>query len=961
MACSSVLPLETGRSPKISHNTKPRVTSSPKLFSEALDRVCASLSDLTGAVGYLSAAHDDEVAILLKGSDNPGAEVALASEADIATGVPPSETETSHLRETRRISSSSRQSSASSADGRQPQHDLANHRSLTDESALSLISVIPEHHVATDGRNGNMNKVDRFDGLCALPGELNKPVSTACSEVDVQSQSAHVSDRYRSHGRKSLPTQPRASSKSHDSQGPVSPKSTCIRTEFALRREWCQEQHSRIVQYWQREIDVVITPRQNKIINSSGAYTSENRYRDNSVRRRSVLAVSLDDSSEEEPRACRLADFVLHPSGCIRLVWNGISLITIAYDMFMIPLLAFDIGEGGVFSAISVLFTSFWACDLLLNFRTGYFVGTQLEMRPRNIALHYARTWLLADLIIVATDFLGRFLSQIGTASLMRSSRLFRTMRFVRLVRLAKLKDLWKALQEQINSNVITLCFRICIMAMFTMIVIHIVTCVWFMIGKASSDGWPTYDAFEGKKDTLFWYTASARWAIAQLNGRTDMDDRRSMVERGFTCVAGVGMAVIAKALFTSVLTKTMLDLSDLRSEKNRRRRIVNEYLDRHHLSGPFVANLKRCLNDYQDAGKEQRNEEEVLAVLPRYMKASLLFEVRAPLMQRHVLFSAINQISRAALRHICRSAVRPFATVNGEVIFDKFDPCSRIILVTDGVLAYGHPKQSALSCDADDYNGDVTAEESEHTPKQNMAAILHDAVVLRGYNAVSEAALWVSWFNQGRLVTESVSTCFGIEATDLAETITTHHDAFGGSVVYARSFIKHFATLEKPTDLSTFDVKILPSTTASEYRLRVQVVSARALRQADRFSKSDPFCVCQVRGGRRSFYSASRAHGRRSSQSFKTPTVQDNCDPKWDCTGEVDCRHGQIIDFKVYDADFGGPDEFLGQTEIMVTAVISNGGFEGELALVGDGSTGHLCVKVTVVSATGADSFEAE
>merc|ERR1719440_1967490 len=170
-------------------------------------------------------------------------------------------------------------------------------------------------------------------------------------------------------------------------------------------------------------------------------------------------------------------------------------------------------------------------------------------------------------------------------------------------------------------------------------VIVHIFTCVWYTIGHGEDDGWIANDMYDGSKDTVFWYIASARWVISQLNGRTDMDERRNLKERLFTCVVGVTLAIIAQALFISVITKTMLDLSELVSEKTKRRRLINEYLENHPVHPMLSSNVKRYLNDYRDMDKEQENEKIVLSILPRHVQAQLLVAVRSPCMDIHPMF----------------------------------------------------------------------------------------------------------------------------------------------------------------------------------------------------------------------------------------------------------------------------------------------------------------------------------
>merc|ERR1712190_5467 len=98
-------------------------------------------------------------------------------------------------------------------------------------------------------------------------------------------------------------------------------------------------------------------------------------------------------------------------------------------------------------------------------------------------------------------------------------------------------------------------------------------------------------------------------------------------------------MAVVVKAVFTSLVTKTMLDLSSLHHESTRRNLIVNEYLVTHRVSDFLVMGVKRCLRDHQDITKEQGKEGEVLGILPKHLRTSLLCEVRWQVLQLHPLF----------------------------------------------------------------------------------------------------------------------------------------------------------------------------------------------------------------------------------------------------------------------------------------------------------------------------------
>merc|ERR1719487_1163713 len=480
---------------------------------------------------------------------------------------------------------------------------------------------------------------------------------------------------------------------------------------------------------------------------------------------------------------------------------------------------AFGVGEAVGFIMLEWFATFFWSVDFFLWFRTGYFVGSSIETRPKRIALHYAKTWMSIDLVIVTLEWVNRLLYSIGSASLLRSSRVFRTIRFIKLLRLAKMKELWSILTEQVNSNVFHLLCTMTVLSTILLIIIHIMSCVWYAIGNSRDDGWIGYDKYEGRKDTLFWYIASARWVISQLNGRTDMREDRNMQERLFTCIVGVSLAVLAQAVFISIITKTMLDLSELVSEKTRRRRLVNDYLETHPVPPALNSSVKRYLTDYKDGDKEQENENIILSILPKHVQTQLLFEVRSPVLVAHPLFSNLNDEFQWFMRYLCRKVVKLATAVKYDVVFDKGEACSRMLFMDKVIGRYGDPF-SDTGRQKQPWNTEVEDGPSPFTALQSMGgeAMGPQAMSMKGNTSmkatpklqtspstflaacdgiridpgtwICEPALWTEWLNRGRLVAANHGHLFSIDSTDLANGLQKNTDAFALTVLYARAFV---------------------------------------------------------------------------------------------------------------------------------------------------------------------------
>lgn len=120
---------------------------------------------------------------------------------------------------------------------------------------------------------------------------------------------------------------------------------------------------------------------------------------------------------------------------------------------------------------------------------------------------------------------------------------------------------------------------------------------------------------------------------------------------------------------------------------------------------------------------------------------------------------------------------------------------------------------------------------------------------------------------------------------------------------------------------------------------LRVTIISANGLRNADWGSKSDPYCVCQIPG--------------KPQSKFQTPVISDNLDPVWNYEDLiVDYIVGDLLEFTVWDQDWGKPDDFLGKATLSSTEFLENG-FEGDLLLQKAGAGVRASLRVRVAASS--------
>eukprot|EP00929_Paragymnodinium_shiwhaense_P097539 TRINITY_DN59194_c0_g2_i2.p1 TRINITY_DN59194_c0_g2~~TRINITY_DN59194_c0_g2_i2.p1 ORF type:complete len:1004 (+),score=188.96 TRINITY_DN59194_c0_g2_i2:139-3150(+) len=621
---------------------------------------------------------------------------------------------------------------------------------------------------------------------------------------------------------------------------------------------------------------------------------------------------------------------ILHPTGIPRVIWNFLCVFFILYDFLMMPMTAFELDETAqeLHKLVDFAVAIFWTIDVLVSFRTAYFVGTRLEVSARSIAINYAMSNMLIDMCIVVVEW-ASFVHDLGSIAILKGTRTLRTLKVLKLLRIVRLRKVFQALSEHLQSGSIQLLASLSMLTLCVAAAIHLFTCFWYALGASASDGWPSYDGYQGRKDTFFWYVASARWALAQFNGRTDENDRRTLEERGFTCFTGVVLGVVGRAVYTSVLTKTMLDLSDMHSGKAKKRRCVLAFLEQYHISSETATTVKRFLREHQELGavnKMAEDEETVMQLLPRHVQADVLCEIRFPTLSKLALVELLCQMCEPAVRDVCHRAVRTVTSVTDEIIFDRGDACTTLrILHLNAQMCYGQP----IAGECPSRGGPVGPKRGSSFYRQMG---LEQTVLLREGRVVCEAALFLDWKVQGRLVSTGISTCFQVEALQLAETLATHKDAYTVATLYGKRLESHVAQLftqyDAPNDITDFQLSMyLPPDFAGRC-MDVTIVGATGLRTSDCSSNyASAYAVVAVVGGRIVDEDA----------YFRTHTVRSTSTPAWNFSEELAIGFDQSIEIQVWDeTDLDKEDKLMGIARLRAAELFDVKEFRGQLQLTG-------------------------
>eukprot|EP00928_Gymnodinium_smaydae_P097058 TRINITY_DN8703_c0_g1_i1.p1 TRINITY_DN8703_c0_g1~~TRINITY_DN8703_c0_g1_i1.p1 ORF type:complete len:694 (+),score=66.61 TRINITY_DN8703_c0_g1_i1:57-2138(+) len=496
--------------------------------------------------------------------------------------------------------------------------------------------------------------------------------------------------------------------------------------------------------------------------------------------------------------------FLIRPEGRIRICWNLSGLLLIMYDILAMPtILAFDLPDNMFTFVLNLIGAAFWALDVLMTFRTGYYNGSTLVMDPAKIARTYARTWLGVDLLLVLLELLTLLGNQLYGGPLLRITRAVRVVRCTRIMRFARVQWLLLKFEDVIATDLLMLMWVLVKMTLGLLVAVHISSCGWYMIGRLTSNGWTTTWYEESAAVTpppdsfpynfFFWYAASARWMLAQLNGKTDDNVRRNMQEMAYTSVIAVIFPVIVSALFISSITQTLGQLGAAAEEGARRRKLVCKFLQANRISGELVSQVKRSVAHAlveEDFDKDMAVEAEVVELLPKHLQSDLVFQIRSPLVRMHPLFNQMSFLCPRALRHVCLSGWRHIVAHRNEEMFHYGDCCNSMVFLSQGRLHYIHHSEADALKEA----LDALDHESEET--QPVGEMLSRGIWL------CEPAIFVEWINCGVLEAASSSSLLSLSALDFERTLKDYRSALELAASYSRELVRELNKVDKWSDL---------------------------------------------------------------------------------------------------------------------------------------------------------------
>ena len=408
---------------------------------------------------------------------------------------------------------------------------------------------------------------------------------------------------------------------------------------------------------------------------------------------------------------------IFDPTAPRRLAWDFVVILPlVVYLSVIMPFricFANDAKQGTGIFWFEVTIELIFILDLVINFRTGYFIEEVLngesvksltvEFEPGKVALHYAKTWLLLDLSsAIPFTLMDALFASSGGADSLKFIKTLRLLRFLKLARLFKVEDMMGSLGEEAKDRVEDFMqdgrTKSAVMLLSIMVktaaINHLLACVWTAIGRAGSsddmDNWlaneqkgPFFveDTEEGPHVTTI-YLASFYFCFTTMSsvGYGDITPRNN-TERIFVVllefIGGFVFAVIIAAI-TSIVTH--LDTNKRRATEQLD--AVQSFIQTRKFPHEMGRRIRRHFRQYYEM-KPAIDERKIFSEMSTALRMEVSAYIVSVQMSAVKIFQTMNPMLWASLLPL----LKPLRFDIGETVCTQYAECSEMYIILNGEL----------------------------------------------------------------------------------------------------------------------------------------------------------------------------------------------------------------------------------------------------------------------------------
>lgn len=498
--------------------------------------------------------------------------------------------------------------------------------------------------------------------------------------------------------------------------------------------------------------------------------------------RKSRISMSTQSDLPSQPHLprctrCRhLAKFVrknlmVKPGSWKNMLWQLPGGLLILFDVVMIPLQLFEMPDLLLNTVQAWSSVVYWSFDVLHNFFVCYEDMGQVVSSPRKVAIHYAKTWLIPDVVIVCMDWVLILHEMKGFGS--RSWRSAKILRSLRVIRSFKAYNVAITFMDRVQSQWVVVLLKLLSLVFSVFLTAHYVCCYWFAIGDRNFPGMDSFDLQttwlselgvpRDKTGQLYLY--AMQWTLSQsgMSSWSPISPTNGVEIVWNQIVIMMWMLIIAGT--ASSFTIWAIQVRDTQLDYERQEARLRRYLLENRISKSVGNAAVRFVRVNFETLQSGVNEASIPMFndLPLILRLELHRQIYLPMLRSHLVF---EQMHEDMLDAVCHLACIDASYLAGHQVFDKGDPAKGMFFLKTGEFAY---------C-------------SNHEA---------EPLKIKGESWVAEIAVWRRWAHVGSLAARMSSTAVIIDV-ERFNAIMTQYARSGADLddyrEYARMVAQHFS-----------------------------------------------------------------------------------------------------------------------------------------------------------------------
>lgn len=395
--------------------------------------------------------------------------------------------------------------------------------------------------------------------------------------------------------------------------------------------------------------------------------------------------------------------------------WDVFAILSLLFDAALVPYaLAWETAAAAYVGFFSVKVSIvFWSLDMAFNFFLPYENKTGVNVTKfRGTASYYLRGWFVFDAVMLSVDFFVLISMTLGggsAASWVRFARTFKVARCARaLQRLqgdsfkawleyAKFKAARFGLETSFSFVVGSLQYVV-----FFICINHFGSCIWWISVKNTERSlelsWSKdlrtefgEDLFENRDYNEVMYLKGWYFTLISLlscSSPLTTNTPQEMVLSLTIALAGW----LLSCVFLSNLAAALVEYKTSRSERERLRYQLRQYLRQNHVSVALAVSIQRQVHTRtQTKHRVCKQDVTALNIVSPQLLRCLDIDVHEPHFACEPLLGALGGADKAFLKTLClcEDAFSVFSVEPGFLIFDSDQACECALFIIHGDMLY--------------------------------------------------------------------------------------------------------------------------------------------------------------------------------------------------------------------------------------------------------------------------------